>query len=118
MGTACGKAEEFEREVVVAHENLMHQKRVFPPLEIIPALPELVDFKGIPKKKTREGIFEDPDFPATNASLGGVTGDNANPNVAKYLEALTFQRSQIFFLLLLLYDNGCTNCGNLEEMMQ
>jgi len=88
MGTACSKAEEFEREVVVAHENLMHQKRVFPPPEIIPALPELVDFKGIPKKKTRQGIFEDPDFPAANASLGGVTGDNANPNVAKYLEEM------------------------------
>ena len=52
----------------------MHQKRVFPPPEIIPALPELVDFKGIPKKNTRQGIFEDPDFPATNASLGGVLG--------------------------------------------
>ena len=99
MGTACSKAEEFEREVV-AHENLMHQKRVFPPPEIIPALPELVDFKGIPKKKTRQGIFEDPDFPAANASLGAVTGDNANPNVAKYLEALAFQSSKNSVLLI------------------
>mmetsp|Transcript_44735 Transcript_44735/g.104230 ORF Transcript_44735/g.104230 Transcript_44735/m.104230 type:complete len:501 (-) Transcript_44735:90-1592(-) len=33
-----------------------------------------------------EGLFEDPDFPASNASLGGVTGDAANPLVSDYLE--------------------------------
>ena len=86
MGAACSKAEEIERELVVEHENLMHQKRVYPPAEILPPLPELKDFKGVPKKNTREGIFEDSEFPAANASLGGVTGDSANPNVAKYLE--------------------------------
>ena len=36
----------------------------------------------------RSNLFVDEDFPATKASIGGVQGDQANPNVAKYLEAL------------------------------
>ena len=76
--------------MVEKSENLLHQKRVYPPREIIPPLPELKDFKDVPKKTSRrQGIFEDEEFPATNASIGGVTGDNANPNVAQYLEAGT-----------------------------
>ncbi len=91
MGVTCAKGVEPEREFVVEKsENLLHQKRVYPPREIIPPLPELKDFKDVPKKTSRrQGIFEDDEFPATNASIGGVTGDNANPNVAQYLEAGT-----------------------------
>ena len=84
--------------VVEKSENLLHQKRVYPPREIIPPLPELKDFKDVPKKTSRrQGIFEDEEFPATNASIGGVTGDNANPNVAQYLEVGTVPN--FFFLL-------------------
>ena len=76
--------------MVEKSENLLHQKRVYPPREIIPPLPELKDFKDVPKKTSRrQGIFADEEFPATNASIGGVTGDNANPNVAQYLEVGT-----------------------------
>lgn len=91
MGAACAKGDAGGNEFVVEKsENLLHQKRVYPPREIIPPLPELKDFKDVPKKTSRrQGIFEDEEFPATNASIGGVTGDNANPNVAQYLEAGT-----------------------------
>ena len=51
-------------------------------------LPKLHDFTGETSKQLRAKCFEDPDFPATNASIGGVTGDHANPNVAKYLEEM------------------------------
>lgn len=95
MGAACAKGgvvhETGGNEFVVEKsENLLHQKRVYPPREIIPPLPELKDFKDVPKKTSRrQGIFADEEFPATNASIGGVTGDNANPNVAQYLEVGT-----------------------------
>lgn len=32
------------------------------------------------------GSFVDSEFPAAPESIGGVTGDNANPNVGKYLQ--------------------------------
>ena len=35
---------------------------------------------------TERPLFEDPDFPASDASIGGLLGDKANPNVAQYLE--------------------------------
>ncbi len=56
--------------------------------DILPELPKLHDFTGETSKQLRAKFFEDPDFPATNASIGGVTGDHANPNVAKYLEEM------------------------------
>lgn len=57
--------------------------------DILPELPKLHDFTGKEtSKQLRAKCFEDPDFPATNASIGGVTGDHANPNVAKYLEEM------------------------------
>eukprot|EP00913_Durusdinium_trenchii_P013712 g12874.t1 len=44
------------------------------------------DFKGSKKaSKLPKGLFEDAEFPATNESIGGVTGDNANP-LADYLK--------------------------------
>ena len=57
--------------------------------DILPPLPELHDFhtsKGL--RGDRVPLFEDPDFPATSESIGGVTGDHANPNVAKYLQEM------------------------------
>ncbi|CAE7741489.1 SLC4A4 [Symbiodinium sp. CCMP2456] len=30
-------------------------------------------------------LYEDPEFPPTDASLGGITGDQANPQVSEYL---------------------------------
>ena len=37
--------------------------------------------------KEPKGLFEDAEFPATNASIGGVTGDSANP-LAPYLKQM------------------------------
>jgi len=68
--------------------NRMDKKRAFirpPPL--LPALQEH-DFKGSTKNpKPKTPLFEDADFPAENSSIGGVTGDSANP-LASYLKEM------------------------------
>jgi len=67
----------------------MHHRRIPIQPDILAELPKLHDFTGKEtSKQLRAKCFEDPDFPATNASIGGVTGDHANPNVAKYLEEM------------------------------
>lgn len=57
--------------------------------QILPPLPELHDFQGtFIETSSRVELFEDPDFPATNGSIGGVTGDHANPDVAAYIQEM------------------------------
>ncbi|CAJ1401257.1 unnamed protein product [Effrenium voratum] len=76
-------------EVVVNNGNPLHMKKMDARPELARAPPSLQDFKGTPSKgASKTGLFEDAEFPATNASIGGVTGDAANPNVAQYLEEM------------------------------
>eukprot|EP00931_Biecheleriopsis_adriatica_P028177 TRINITY_DN16846_c0_g1_i2.p1 TRINITY_DN16846_c0_g1~~TRINITY_DN16846_c0_g1_i2.p1 ORF type:complete len:497 (-),score=93.35 TRINITY_DN16846_c0_g1_i2:108-1598(-) len=36
----------------------------------------------------RSGLFEDPEFPATKESIGGVSGDDANPDAQKHMQRM------------------------------
>ena len=73
-----------------------HSRNLPVPVEILPPLPELHDFKGdgcrgldmARSQAMARALYEDPDFPATDGSIGGVTGDHANPNAAKYLQEM------------------------------
>ena len=68
----------------------MHLRKIQVPHIPTVAPPEQPDFKGTAKASApqAEGLFADPEFPATDESLGGITGDQANPQVAEYLAAL------------------------------
>ncbi|CAJ1389461.1 unnamed protein product [Effrenium voratum] len=75
-------------EVVVQRDNPLHLK-VIAPRHILAPLPELRDLApglDLRELNTERPLFEDPDFPAGDASIGGLLGDKANPNVAQYLE--------------------------------
>jgi len=77
----------------VQNDNPMHFRNIPVPVEILPPLPELHDFKGdasrgVGMARMARALYEDPDFPATDGSIGGVTGDHANPNAAKYLQEM------------------------------
>jgi len=90
MGNACssGAADAGEVRTVAGNTaNGMHLKKLMvqpePPLE----MPEVVMMKDTPTLKDAPGgSFVDSEFPAAPESIGGVTGDNANPNVGKYLQ--------------------------------
>ena len=81
-----------------SHSTISHLLAAFcrnipVPVEILPPLPELHDFKGdasrgVAMARMARALYEDPDFPATDGSIGGVTGDHANPNAAKYLQEM------------------------------
>mmetsp|Transcript_31453 Transcript_31453/g.55706 ORF Transcript_31453/g.55706 Transcript_31453/m.55706 type:complete len:477 (+) Transcript_31453:46-1476(+) len=94
-GTATPKKEEKSEastpksgttEVPQQGPNRMHMRKLQPrPTPALP--PQEHDFVGSAEASPhRAGLFEDPDFPASNASIGGVTGDSANPLVSEYLQ--------------------------------
>ena len=77
-----------QSEMVVSSKNRMHMRKVQTPRVSTGALPQLPDLKGTAKANAAEGgLYEDPEFPPTDASLGGITGDQANPQVSEYLAA-------------------------------
>eukprot|EP00913_Durusdinium_trenchii_P013742 g12902.t1 len=68
--------------------NTMHLKRMMPQPEpplIFPDFPVRTE-KVTVSKDLPGGSFVDKEFPAAPESIGGVTGDDANPNVGKYLQ--------------------------------
>lgn len=75
-----------QSEMVVSSKNRMHMRKIQLPRVSTGALPQLPDLKGTAKAPATEGgLYEDPEFPPTDASLGGITGDQANPQVSEYL---------------------------------
>ena len=74
--------------MVVSSKNRMHMRKIQLPRVSTGALPQLPDLKGTAAataQGTGGGLYEDPEFPPTDASLGGITGDQANPQVSEYL---------------------------------
>lgn len=89
MGAACSSAAADAAEIKTVSgnpANKMHlrllQPQPEPPLE----MPHWVPLKAVDQKAAPGGTFVDKDFPASSESIGGVTGDAANPNVGKYLQ--------------------------------
>jgi len=68
-------------------ENKMHLKKLSPQPEPPLVMPQVVMMKETPRAMAAPGgSFVDKDFPAAPESIGGVSGDSANPNVGKYLQ--------------------------------
>lgn len=93
MGNSCSSGADGSLEVrpVAGNTaNTMHLKRMMPQPEpplIFPDFPVRTE-KVTVSKDLPGGSFVDKEFPAAPESIGGVTGDDANPNVGKYLQEM------------------------------